>query len=199
MLNFSDNEQSIYYKQTILGECNYDVFQINNDGTFLYYRNMPDLTSLVDVCDTTEGKWIRKGDTIILNSNFQYKDFVKYISEFEYKDSIKIRYIKYSNYEPISNFPEIIFKNNHNSTSFEDYAFDPALYEEKNDLPKVKLESDKKDFFHLVFDRVAFILGSVFCNVACITPANCIQNTLFVFFFLIIHCPDIFNIPSAEQ
>lgn len=124
MLNFSDNEQSIYYKQTILEECNYDVFQINNDGTFLYYRNRPDLTSLVDVCDTTEGKWIRKGDTIILNSNFQYKDFVKYISEFEYKDSIKIRYIKYSNYEPISNFLEIIFKNNHNSTSFEDYAFE---------------------------------------------------------------------------
>ena len=83
-LNFSDDEQSIYYKQTVLGKCNYDVFQINNDGTFLYYRNWPDLCSLVDVCDTTEGKWIIKGDTIILNSNFQYKDFVKYISEFEY-------------------------------------------------------------------------------------------------------------------
>ena len=52
-LNFSDDEQRIYYKQTVLGKCNYDVFQINNDGTFLYYQNWPDLCSLVDVCDTT--------------------------------------------------------------------------------------------------------------------------------------------------
>ena len=123
-LNFSDDEQRIYYKQTVLGKCNYDVFQINNDGTFLYYRNWPDLCSLVDVCDTTEGKWIRKGDTIILNSNFQYKDFVKYISEFEHKDSIKIRYINYSNNEPVSNYLEILFKDDCNSTSFEDCVFE---------------------------------------------------------------------------
>ena len=74
--------------------------------------------------------------------------------------------------------------------SFEGYAFDPALYEEKNDLPKVKLGSDKKDFFHLTKEIVrgyddAFLLleyiiekiskenkSIIYCDLSAIEYAN---------------------------
>lgn len=70
------------------------ILELQTNGRFKYY---PYHVSYIGYsnCDTIKGDWITRRNSIILNSDFQTKDYIKVISKYEPRDSIKIKFIRY--------------------------------------------------------------------------------------------------------
>ena len=70
------------------------ILDLQENGRFTYspfsivYISYPN-------CDSIKGSWTIKGNSIILNSDFQIKDYIKILSKSEHKDSVKIKLITY--------------------------------------------------------------------------------------------------------
>jgi hypothetical protein len=72
------------------------ILDLQTNGRFCYF---PFKVSYLgwSGCDSIKGDWTTKRNSIILNSDFQEKDYIKILSKYEQKDSVKIRLVKYPN------------------------------------------------------------------------------------------------------
>ena len=82
------------------------ILELHTDGRFEYIPYSVVSISMPN-CDTIKGNWTIKNKTIILNSDFQTKDYIKILSKNEHKDSVKIRLVRFPSGLPSSNTEEI--------------------------------------------------------------------------------------------
>jgi hypothetical protein len=68
---------------------------LDSNGSFMLEFKVPYPTTRIGLTRTTKGKWVRKGDTLILNSHFVYTDFMKVKEKKRRLDSVQIK-LKYT-------------------------------------------------------------------------------------------------------
>lgn len=107
------------YKYTISQDFPSDttILDLQANGIFTYYPfNVVHIST--NNCDSIKGNWTIKRNSIILNSDFQKKDYIKILSKYEKKDSVKIRFVKYPSGHVFWSKTDVLIADNKNKKYF---------------------------------------------------------------------------------